>query len=170
MHKFASVAFASLLLASVPVQAQQRVAVVDRQRALAQTEDGLRTQASLKKMFDAKQQELNRRQGELGKQQEEFEKQAKSLPPEQLRKRAEELQKQLMELQQTFVSYNGELEKKRKEMTDPLLDKLDAVIKRLAQAEGIEVVIDRQAVAYVKAELDLTDRAIKAYNEGGAKK
>lgn len=170
MHKLASVAFASLLLASVPASAQQRVAVVDRQRALAQTEDGLRTQASLKKMFDSKQQELNRRQGELGKQQEEFEKQAKSLPPEQLRKRAEELQKQLMELQQTFVAYNGELEKKRKEMTDPLLDKLDAVIKRLAQAEGIEVVIDRQAVAYVKAELDLTDRAIKAYNEGGAKK
>lgn len=169
MLKHAPLALAAMMLATVPAFAE-RVGVVDRQRALAQTEDGLRAQASLKKMFDAKQQELNRRQADLGKQQEEFEKTAKSLPPEQLRKRAEELQKQLMELQQTFVSYNGELEKKRKEMTDPLLDKLDAVIKRLAQAEGIELVIDRQAVAYVKAELDLTDRAIKAYNEGGAKK
>jgi outer membrane protein len=169
MLKHAPIAFAALMLATVPALAE-RVAVVDRQRALAQTEDGLRTQATLKKMFDAKQQELNRRQADLGKQQEEFEKTAKTLPPEQLRKRAEELQKQLVELQQTFVSYNGELEKKRKEMTDPLLDKLDAVIKRLAQAEGIDLVVDRQAVAYVKAELDLTDRAIKAYNEGGAKK
>jgi outer membrane protein len=166
----ACAAIAAFVLTTVPAFADQRVAVVDRQRALAQTEDGLRAQASLKKMFDAKQQELNRRQTDLGKQQEDFEKQAKSMPPDQLRKKAEELQKQLMELQQTFVSYNGELDKKRKEMTDPLLERLDAVIKRMAIAEGFDMVIDRQAVAYVKPEADLTDRAIRAYNEGGAKK
>ncbi len=167
---FAFPVFLLTALAGGSAFAEQRVAVVDRQRALAQTEDGLRAQATLKKIFDVKQQELNRRQTELGRQQEEFEKQVKTMPPEQLRKKAEDLQKQGMELQQTFVAYNGELDKKRKEMTDPLLDKLDAVIKRMAQAEGFDVVIDRQAAAYVKPEFDLTDRAIKAYNDGGPKK
>ena len=49
-----------------------KVAVVDVQRAVMQTEDGLRAQAMLKKLFDSRQQELNRKQTELGKQKEEI--------------------------------------------------------------------------------------------------
>jgi len=45
--------------------AEQKVAVVDVQRAVASTEDGLRAQATLKKLFDNRQQELNKKQTEL---------------------------------------------------------------------------------------------------------
>ena len=44
-----------------------KVAVVDVQRAVANTEDGLRAQATLKKLFDSRQQELNRKQNEMQK-------------------------------------------------------------------------------------------------------
>ncbi|MFO0671172.1 MAG: OmpH family outer membrane protein [Polyangiaceae bacterium] len=55
-----------------------KVAVVDVQRAVMQTEDGLRAQATLKKLFDSRQQELNKKQQELGKQKEELDKQQRS--------------------------------------------------------------------------------------------
>src|SRR5579862_7008543 len=93
-------------------RAEMRVAVVDVQRAVMQTEDGLRAQANLKKLFDSRQQELNRKQTDMQKQKDEIEKQAKVLSKDALQKRADEWQKQMVELQSVFVEYNKELEKK----------------------------------------------------------
>ncbi|MDF2693158.1 MAG: outer membrane protein precursor [Labilithrix sp.] len=147
--------------------AQQKVAVIDVQRAVASTEDGLRAQATLKKLFDSKQQELNKKQTDLQRQREEIDKQAKVLPKDALEKRIGEWQKQMMDLQQIFVEYNKELEKKQKELTDPVFEKVMGIIKRLATSENIDLVVDKATVAYVRGDLDLTDRAIQMYNSGG---
>jgi outer membrane protein len=149
-------------------QAGQKVGVVDVQRAVMQTEDGLRAQATLKKLFDNKQQELNRRQAELQKQKEDIDKQAKVLSKEAYSKRVEDLNKQLMELQSVFVDYNKELEKKQKELTEPIFEKIMGIVKRIATTEGYDLVIDRATVAYVRTDLDLTDKVIQMYNSGGA--
>ena len=147
--------------------AQQKVAVVDVQRAVASTEDGLRAQAMLKKMFDSKQQELNKKQTDLQRQREDIDKQAKVLPKDALEKRIGEWQKQMMDLQQIFVEYNKELEKKQKELTDPVFEKIMQIIKRLATTDNIDLVVDKATVAYVRGDLDLTDRCIQMYNSGG---
>src|SRR5882757_11295635 len=95
--------------------AEMKVAVVDVQRAVMQTEDGLRAQATLKKVFDSRQQELNKKQNELQKQREDLEKQQKVLSKEAFQKRVEDWQKSMVELQSVFVEYNKELERKQKE-------------------------------------------------------
>ena len=40
------------------------------------------------------------------------------------------------------------------------------VIRRLATQEGYEMVVDKQAVPYVRNDLDVTDRVITLYNQG----
>ncbi len=145
-----------------------RVAVVDVQRAVMQTEDGLRAQANLKKLFDSRQQELNRKQTDLQKQKEEIEKQSKVLSKDAIQKRADEWQRQMVELQSVFVEYNKELEKKQKEMTDPIFERVMGIVKRLATTENFDLVIDKQTVAYVRTDLDLTDKCVQIYNSGGA--
>ncbi|MBX3229541.1 MAG: OmpH family outer membrane protein [Labilithrix sp.] len=161
---FASgVVLASLLFAGVAA-ADQKVAVVDVQRAVASTEDGLRAQATLKKLFDTKQQELNKKQTDLQRQREDIDKQAKVLPKDALEKRVADWQKQMMELQAIFVEYNKELEKKQKELTDPVFEKVMLIIKRLATNENVDLVVDKATVAYVRGDLDLTDRTIQMYN------
>jgi outer membrane protein len=149
-------------------RAEMRVAVVDVQRAVMQTEDGLRAQANLKKLFDSKQQELNRKQTDMQKEKEDIEKQAKVLSKEALAKRADDWQKKMMELQQVFMEYNKELEKKQKEITDPIFERVMGIVKRLATTENFDLVIDKNTVAYVRTDLDLTDRCIQIYNSGGA--
>jgi outer membrane protein len=161
-----ALAVALFLFAGV-AGAQQKVAVVDVQRAVASTEDGLRAQAMLKKMFDSKQQELNKKQSDLQRQREDIDKQAKVLPKDALEKRVGEWQKQMLELQQIFVEYNKELEKKQKELTDPVFEKIMQIVKRLATSENIDLVVDKATVAYVRGDLDLTDRCIQMYNSGG---
>jgi outer membrane protein len=170
MRFFSSLAasFLSVSLLSASAFADTKIALVDVNRAVMQTEDGLRAQATLKKVFDAKQQELNRRQSDLQKQREDIEKQAKVLSKESLQKRMEDWQKQMMELQAVFVEYNKELEKRQKEITDPIIEKMMAIVQRIAASEGFDLVLERAAAAYVKPELDLTNRCIQMYNGGAA--
>src|ERR1700719_2251350 len=96
----ASAAAFALCLTTVSARADggasMKVAVVDVQRAVMQTEDGLRAQAMLKKLFDSRQQELNKKQQDLGKQKEEIEKQQKVLSKEACQKRVEDWQKQMV--------------------------------------------------------------------------
>ena len=153
---------------SARAEGGMKIAVVDVQRAVAQTEDGLRATATLKKVFDSKQQELNKKQQDLQKQREDIEKQSKVLSKEALQKRVDDWQKAMVELQGVFVEYNKELEKRQKEMTDPIFEKILGIVKRLATTEGYDVIVDKQAVPYVRGDLDLTDRCIQMYNGGGA--
>ncbi len=166
---FASSAIAlALFFLSGVANAQAKVGVVDVQRAVASTEDGLRAQATLKKLFDSRQQELNKKQTEMQRQREDIDKQAKVLPKEAYAKRVDDWQKQMMELQAVFLEYNKELEKKQKELTEPVFEKIMAIVKRIATSENIDLVLDKATVAYVRTDLDLTDRAIQMYNSGGA--
>ncbi|CAN5601548.1 hypothetical protein BH09MYX1_BH09MYX1_30870 [soil metagenome] len=163
-----AVAIAPGLESQAAAQAGQKVGVVDVQRAVMQTEDGLRAQATLKKLFDNKQQELNRRQADLQKQKEDIDKQAKVLSKEAYSKRLEDLNKQLMELQSVFVDYNKELDKKQKEITEPIFEKIMGIVKRVATTENYDLIVDRATVAYARTDLDLTDKVIQMYNSGGA--
>jgi outer membrane protein len=164
---FVSAALAvACLLWSGAASAQTKVGVIDVQRAVASTEDGLRAQATLKKLFDSRQQELNKKQTDLQRQREDIDKQAKVLPKDALTKRIDEWQKQMMDLQAIFLEYNKELEKKQKELTDPVFGKILEIVKRIASSESIDVVLDKATVAYVRTDLDLTDKAIQMYNSG----
>jgi outer membrane protein len=144
--------------------AQMKVAVVDVQRAVMQTEDGLRAQSLLKKLFDSRQQELNKKQNDLQKQKEDIDKQSRVLSQSALQKKVDDWQKQMVELQTTFVEYNKELEKKQKELTDPIFERVMGAIKRLAGTEAYDLIMDRATVAFARSDLDLTDRVIQMAN------
>lgn len=170
-HRFLSKLLASALCAALflfagVASAETKVAVVDIQRAVASTEDGLRAQATLKKLFDSRQQELNKKQNNLQKQREDIDKQSKVMSKDALQKRIDDWQKQMMELQAVFVEYNKELEKKQKELTDPVFEKVMAIIKRVATNENIDLVVDKATVAYARGNLNLTDKCIQLYNSG----
>jgi outer membrane protein len=156
-------------LVGSPALAQQlKFAVVDVQRAVMETEDGLRAQATLKKFFDKRQQELDAKQTELQKQREEIEKQAKVISQAALQKRMEEWQKQMLELQTVFVEYNKELQKKQGELTQPIYGKIMGLLRRMATTDGFDAILEKQAVPYMRADLDLTDKVIQLYNSGAA--
>jgi outer membrane protein len=151
-------------LSGKTVAAQMKVAVVDVQRAVMQTEDGLRAQSTLKKIFDSRQQEINKKQVDLQKQKEEIDKQSRVLSQQALQKKVDDWQKQMVELQGTFVEYNKELEKKQKELTDPIFERVIGAIKRLAGTDGYDLIVDRATVAFSRSDLDLTDRVIQLAN------
>jgi outer membrane protein len=161
-------AFAAALAGAADAQAQSRIAVVDVQHAVMQTEDGIRAQATLKKQFDKSQQELDAKQIELQKAREDIERQSRVLSREALQKRMEDWQRRMVDLQTVFVEYNKQLQKKQGELTGPIIKKMIGMISRLAKKNGYELVIDKQAAPYARSDLDLTEQVIQMYNSGGA--
>ncbi len=148
-------------------RAETKIAVVDTQRAIMETEEGLRAQATLKKLFDSRQRELDKKQEQLQKEREDIEKQQGILSKEALAKRLESWQRDMSQLQATFLEYNKELQKKQGELTQPIYQRTMALIRRMATNEGLDLVIDRQAAPYVRGDLDLTDKIIQLVNSGG---
>ncbi len=148
--------------------AQMKVAIVDVQRAVAQPAEGLRAPATLKKEFDSRQQARNKRPAELQKQKEEIDKQAHVLSQQALQKKYDEWQRQMMEFQSKYVEAQKELEKQQKSLTDPIFEKVMIAIKRVAQSDQYDLIVDRSAVAFSRTDLDLTDRVIQLANGGGS--
>ena len=95
---------AAFVLAAAPsASAQMRVAVVDTQRAVMESEDGLRAQATLKKLFDKRQRELDQKQKDLQKEREELEKNRAQINTEAMAKRVENWQREMAQVQAVFV-------------------------------------------------------------------
>ena len=168
-----SAAFAAFFsLYAGAASAQMKVAVVDVQRAVTQTEEGLRATATLKKEFDSRQQELNKRQTELQKQKDEIDKQSHVLSQQALQKKFDDWQRQMIEFQNTYVAAQKELEKQQKSLTDPIFEKVMIAIKRIAGTDGFDLIVDRSAVAFSRTDLDVTDRVIQVANgaSGGSRR
>lgn len=173
MLRFSSKLVASVILSAAcfgwagAAHAESKIAVIDTQRAIMETEDGLRAQATLKKLFDKRQHELDKKQTDMQKEREDIEKQQNVLSKGALQKRVEKWQREMIQLQTVFVEYNKELQKKQSELTQPIFQKTMGIIRRVASTEGYDLVVDKQAVPYVRSDLDLTDRIIQQYNQGG---
>lgn len=158
----------AVFLSGGTVRAQTRMAVVDTQRAIMETEDGLRAQATLKKLFDNRQRELDKKQEDLQKERDDIDKQKDVLSKAALAKRIDKWQREMVQLQTVFVEYNKELQKKQNELTAPIFQKAMGLIRRLATQDGFDMIVDKQAVPYVRSDLEVTDRLITLYNQGVA--
>jgi len=145
-----------------------KIAVVDVQRAVMETEDGLRAQATLKKLFDRRQNELDARQAELKKTRADIEKQAKVLSKDALQRRLNEWQQEMAQLQVVFRDFNRELQKEQNKITQPILNRVLSVLRQIAAQEGYDAILESNAVPYARTDLDITDRVIQRYNTGGA--
>jgi outer membrane protein len=143
-----------------------KVAVVDMQRAALETEDGLRAQATLKKYYDRQQMILQDKQGKLIQRQQDIEAQSKVVSREATQRAAEAWQKDWVAFQGMAEAYDKELQQKRVELTEPIYIKVSGLIRKLSQRDGYQVILERQAVPYVRGEYDVTDKVIVMYNSG----
>jgi outer membrane protein len=163
----------SFLLATAPAEAQSappKIAVIDVRRAIAETEQGLRVQATLKKLFDNRQVELETKTRQLQTDKETLEKEAQGgrTPKEALQKKYEKLLQQDAEIQRLQVDAQREMQRKEQELTTPILAGILEAVKRMAAQEGFEMVLEKSAVPYFRGDLELTDRAIQMYNGSAA--
>lgn len=149
----------------------QKIGVVDMLRALNETEDGRKAKSRLKTLTEKRQKSLDKQQKDLLALKESIEKQKDVLTREVLAKKAEEYQRTALQLQSTMMDFQRELAAKEEELTDPILNRMKTILRRIGQAEGYAMIVDRNAagVVFVPSSYDLTDVLIQRYNAGDGK-
>ena len=168
-----------LALTAGVARAEVKLGFVDLQRALNEVEEGWTAKAALKRDFDEKQKQLDVKKAEFEKLKSEFEKQQVVLADQAKREKAADLDRKALELQQFFVQLQKDLSEREREMTRGIFEKMSAIVREIAEAEGFSMVLERTdaGLVYAQSSLDLTNELIRKYNAryggaagGGAKK
>jgi outer membrane protein len=145
-------------------RAQQKIAYVDLQRALNEVEEGKAAKAGLKREFDQKQKLLDERKTEFDKLRGDVEKQSAVMSDEARREKQADLERRGMELQGFFVQLQKELSDREREATRGIFEKMHGLVKEIADAEGVAVVVTAEALIYAQPSLDLTNELVRKYN------
>ena len=155
----------ALLPAAARAQAiaPAKVAIINAQKAVADTQEIKKAQAGLETKYRPRQQALQNLQNQMQSIQQQLN--TPNLAPDresQLRASGTQKQKELQRLSEDLQSdVNGErqdiLTRAGRQMTD--------VVRKIAEDRGIDVVIDISNTIYFKPALDITAEATAAYDK-----
>ncbi|WP_257461162.1 OmpH family outer membrane protein [Archangium lipolyticum] len=161
----------SLAVPTLAAAADLKIAYVDYQRVLLEVDDGKAAKNRLQKWLESRQKEIDSQQEALRKEKETLDKQASAMSEETRIQKATDLQKKVYELAQKWEQSRGEAaEKERKEM-EPIIAKIDEVISKIAEREGLGMVFEKRDSGLVFAlnQYDLTNEVIRTYNTSKGK-
>ncbi len=145
-------------------RAQQKIAFVDLQRALNEIDEGKAAKGNLKKEFDQKQKLLDERKTEFDRMRADFEKQATVMSEDARKEKQGQLEKKGAELQGFFVQMQKELSEREREATRGIFDKMNGIVREIADAEGVAMVVQAEALVYAAPSLDVTNELVRKYN------
>jgi outer membrane protein len=153
------------LLAPRLAQAQQKIAIVDYQRAILEVDEGKAARLRLEQMKDAKQKDFDKAQEALAKEGDTLQKQAPTMTEAARTQQAADYQKKVVELRQAMAKGEADLSQSQREAFGPIEEKMQGIVSAVAQREGFSIVLIKQAVAFGPASLDVTNEVIRMYNE-----
>ena len=143
-------------LATSAVPANPKIGLIDIDNTLSSTPAGKRANEAFEKTRKAKQAELDKHQEELKRAQADLEKQQPVLKPDVYQSKRAELEKKFVDLQQTYVKLERDLAGERTKLIQDLLKQAGPLIEKIAKAEGVSLIVDREAVVWADPAIDLT--------------
>lgn len=160
-----SAAAALLALAALGAQAQElKIGYVNADRVLRDATPAKAAQAKLEAEFGKREKELADMANKLKAAGEKLDKDAPTLAESERNRRQRELVEQDRDLQRKRREFQEDLNARKQEELQQILDRANRVVKQVAEAEKYDVIL--QEAVYVNPRLDITDKVIKALNAG----
>jgi outer membrane protein len=146
--------------------AEAKIGYVNLQQAVSEVEEGKAARDLLKKEFDQKQKMLDDKQNELKRMKDDLDKQMVVMSEEAKREKAMEFERKVNEMQQVYVQMQKDLQEREREMMKVIFDKMEAVIKDIATAEGYAYVFEQQNAGLMVAPPagNMTQELVRRYN------
>jgi outer membrane protein len=146
--------------------AELKIGYVNLQQAVTEVEEGKAARDTLKKEFDQKQKMLDDKQNDLKRMKDDLDKQMVVMSDEAKREKAMEFERKVNEMQQVYVQMQKDLQEREREMMKVIFDKMEAVIKDIATAEGYGYVFEQQnaGLMVAPAAANMTQELVRRYN------
>jgi outer membrane protein len=159
----------ALVMAAPAAFAQDtsKIGYVDLQKAIQETSAGKKAKGELEKEFNAKKAQFQKKEADLKKMAEDLEKKKVALSDEMRAQKQQELQNEMLKFQREVGESQLSIQKRERELTEPILKKLQASLDKLAKDRGLIMVLEKseQSVLWAKKDLDLTDALIKEFEK-----
>jgi outer membrane protein len=139
-----------------------RVGFVNTDRIFREANTAKAAQAKLEQEFSRREKELNDLGSNLKNLSEKFEREAPTLSESQRAQRQKQLLDQDRDFQRKRREFQEDLNARKNEELQQVLERANRVVKQVAEAEKYDVVL--QEAVYINPKHDITDKVIKALN------
>ena len=154
---------ALLAMASVSAFAQDsKVGYINTQRITTESAPAKAAQSKLEQEFSKRQKDLADLQNSLKAFSEKFERDAPTLTESQRTGRQKEFAEQSRDFQRKQREFQEDLNGRRNEELQVVLDKANKAVKQVAEAEKFDMVL--QEAVYINTRNDITDKVLKILN------
>jgi outer membrane protein len=161
-----------LCLAVAPLvataSAQVKVAVINTQKAMAETDELKKASAAVEAKYKPRQDELQKLQADL----QSIEQQLNSgkLSQQGAAEVQAQGQRKQRDAQRISDDLQADFERDRQEILSKASQKMQAIISKLAEEKGVDIIVDAAQTLYFKPALELTADATAAYNKANPAK
>jgi len=139
-----------------------RVGFVNTDRIFREANTAKAAQAKLEQEFSKREKELNDLGTALKVASDKFEREAPTLSDAQRAQRQKQLVDQDRDFQRKRREFQEDLNARKNEELQQVLERANKVVKQVAEAEKYDVVL--QEAVYINPKHDITDKVIKALN------
>jgi len=153
-----------------PALAQSSIGFVSLDRILREAPAAQRAQKKLEEEFSQRGQELSKMADQLKKLQGNMEKNAVTMSDSERQKREREFGDINRDFQRRQREFNEDLAQRRKEEFDGVLERANRAVRKIAEAEKLDIVFQNEQVVWASTRIDITDKVIKALEDPRAGK
>ncbi len=165
MIRTAAVA-ALVMVAALPAAAQSKVAVIDVQRVVAESDPGKEAIQKLKAISDAKIQEGQAMQQEMATLQDQYNKQRFTVSEARMAEMSKELEDKNIVIRRFEDDAKRELDEVRRRELGGLEERILPIINQIGMEEGITLIFNKfqSGLVYADEAVDITDDVIRRFN------
>jgi outer membrane protein len=154
------------LLCAMPAGAQDapaRIGFIDIDRILREAGPAKAAQTKLEQEFSRREKELDDAGQALKNASDQFEREGPTMSDSQRQTRQRQLMEQDREFQRKRREFQEDLNSRKQEELQHIVDRANRVIKQVAETEKYDAIL--QEAAYINPRLDVTDKVLKALND-----
>ena len=156
-----------LITITTAAHAESRIGFVNSQRVMNEAPQAAKAKKRIEKDFEKRDQELQKIAKQLKEMQEALEKGGVALAESDRRVKEREFGDLNRDLQRKQREFREDLSQRQNEETAAIFDRVNKVIKQIADAEKYDIIF--QEAVYASPRIDITDKVIKALVEAPAK-
>ncbi|MDW7679402.1 MAG: OmpH family outer membrane protein [bacterium] len=171
-------AFFIILIIAAPGFSQKlKISYVHSQKILSDFKEAIDVQRKIDEIDRQFQAEGREMQERLRLLQEQYESQALLLSDAKKKEKEQEIQNLILKLQQfqqeKYNTQTGEIYKIQADLLQPVLDKINGIIKKIGEEENYDLILDTAAgnILHVSDQItDLTERILEELDKASVKK
>ena len=153
------------LLAARSASAADKLAYVDVERAIAETEEGKAAKVHLQGELEAKRDELKKMEDGLQKLKVDYDRQAGVLSDDAKQAKQKEMQAEFGKYEHAARESQVKLQQKEAQTFGGIGEKMLVVVQEVADKAGFNFVVNKKVLLYAPTASDITNEVVREYNK-----